>query len=177
MTAVKVPKRIGRHDALVALGVRDAALQHIIDETGQLLPLLADKDCGLKRVDVDVLATKGYVRRSWNMLGDAVRLTSRGYSYLAAHRGDGRDAELAAETAALDARILALDAEAKSISQTDWMSGQLGRATGIPPVPSADRRGEGALRCRHRTDHAVDSGARTRKVRTAIRPGHSRDRW
>jgi hypothetical protein len=70
--------------------VRDAELQCIIDETGQLPPLLADKDCGLKRVDVNVSRHLGYVRRSWNILGDAIRLTGKGYSYLASHRGDAR---------------------------------------------------------------------------------------
>jgi CTP-dependent riboflavin kinase len=129
MTATKVPKRIGRHDALVALGVRDAELQCIIDETGQLWPLLADKDCGLKRNDVSVLATAGYVRRSYNMLGDAVRIKHKGYAYLAAHRGDVRDADLVGQCEQLAKRILDLHEENRPLKRTDWISGQLGRAT------------------------------------------------
>lgn len=126
---MKTPKRIGRHDALVKLGQRDAELQRIIDESGSLYPLLADKDCGLKRGDVSVLAAGKYVRRSWNMLGDAVHLTAKGYAYLAAHRGDALDADLAARREALEGRIEELRTESDSIRQTDWISGQLGRAT------------------------------------------------
>lgn len=125
---MKVPKRIGRHDALVAIGRREAELQRILDETGSILPLLADKDCGLKRADTNVLAAGGYVRRSWNMLGDAVRLANKGYAYLAAHRGDERDAELVAELGELTTRIEQLRGESQAIRQTDWISGQLGRA-------------------------------------------------
>lgn len=126
---MKVPKRIGRHDALVKIGQRDAELQRIIDESGSLLPLLADKDCGLKRADTNVLAAGGYVRRSWNMLGDAVRLTNKGYTYLAAHRGDALDADLVTRCEELTARIAELRDECDSIKQTNWISGQLGRAT------------------------------------------------
>lgn len=126
---LKIPKRIGRHDALVALGRRDAELQRIIDETGQLHPLLADKDCGLSRGDTTALASSKYVRRAWNMLGDAVHLTNKGYSYLAAHRGDPLDADLVARCEVLSVRIDELREESQSISQTDWISGQVGRAT------------------------------------------------
>lgn len=126
---MKVPKRIGRHDALVAIGRRDAELQRIIDDTGQLLPLLADKDCGLSYGDIGVLTTGKYVRRSWNMLGAAVRLTDKGYGYLAAHRGDALDADLLAQCEALVVRIEELHKESESIKRTGWISGQLGRAT------------------------------------------------
>jgi hypothetical protein len=125
---LKILKRIGRHDALVAIGQREAELQRILDESGSILPLLADKDCGLKRADTNVLAAGGYIRRSWNMLGDAVRLTDKGYSYLAEHRGDEHDAELVAELKELATRIEELRDEWQAIRQTDWISGQLGRA-------------------------------------------------
>lgn len=125
---MKIPKRISRHDALVALGRRDAELQRIADETGRLYPLLADKDCGLKRGDTTALVGGKYVRRSWNMLGDAVHLTNRGYGYLAAYRDDALDADLMARCEALTVRIDELRAECQSIRQTDWISGQLGRA-------------------------------------------------
>ena len=127
--AMKAPRRIGRHDALVALGRRDAELQRVIDETGQVRPLLADKDCGLKRNDVSVLKSQGHLRRSYNMFGDAVHLTSKGYSYLAAHRGDARDVDLVAQCEQLMRRIGELHEENNSLKRTNWVSGQLGRAT------------------------------------------------
>ena len=126
---MKVPKRIGRHDALVKIGQRDAELQRIIDESGSIFPLLADKDCGLSRGDITALAAGKYVKRSWNMLGDAVRLTNKGYAYLAVHRGDALDADLAARSEELAIRITELRDECDSIKQTNWISGQLGRAT------------------------------------------------
>lgn len=126
---MKVPKRIGRHEALVTIGRRDAELQRVIDETGRILPLLADKDCGLGRGDISVLAAGKYVRRSYNMLGNSVRLTDKGYSYLAAHRGDPLDVDLAAQCEALTNRIGNLHGESGSIKRTGWISGQLGRAT------------------------------------------------
>lgn len=129
MTAPKAPKRIGRHDALVKLGVRDAELQRTADETGRLYALLADKDCGLKRGDTSALAVAGYVRRSYNMLGDAVRITHKGYTYLASHRGDALDADLATQCDQLMKRISDLHAENNSMKRTDWVSGQVGRAT------------------------------------------------
>ena len=129
MTTPKIPKRIGRHDALVTLGRRDAELQRTIDETGRPYALLADKDCGLKRGDVSALAVAGYVRRSQNMFGDAVRITHKGYSYLAAHRGDVRDADLVVQCEQLAKRISDLHEENNALKRTDWISGQLGRAT------------------------------------------------
>lgn len=126
---MNTPKRIGRHDALVALGRRDAELQRIIDDTGQLFPLLADKDCGLKRGDTTALAAAKYVKRSWNMLGDAVHLTNKGYAYLAAHRGDALDTDLLARCEALTVQIDELRTECESIKQANWISGQLGRAS------------------------------------------------
>jgi hypothetical protein len=126
---MKVPKRVGRHDALVKIGQRDAELQRIIDDTRQFFPLLADKDCGLSRGDVTALERGRYVRRSYNMLGDSVRLTDKGYSYLAAHRGDALDVDLVEREQSLIARIDELRVECDSIKQTDWISGQLGRAT------------------------------------------------
>ncbi len=125
---MKVPKRIGRHEALVKLGHREAVLQRAADESGQILPLLADKDCGLSRADVNILVTGKYARRSWNMLGDAVHLTNKGFAYLAAHREDTRDAELVVEWDALEVKITELSKESESIRHTDWISGQLGRA-------------------------------------------------
>lgn len=125
---MKIPKHIGRHDALVRLGRRDAELQRITDEGGSIHPLLADKDCGLSRGEISSLAVGKFIRRSHNMLGDAVHLTHNGYAYLAAHRGDERDAELATEREKLLIRIEELRVESDAIRQTDWISGQLGRA-------------------------------------------------
>jgi hypothetical protein len=122
MTAPKAPKRIGRHDAMVKLGVRDAELQRAIDETGQVRPLLADKDCGLKRGDTSALTVAGYVRRSYNMLGDAVRITHKGYTYMAAHRGDALDADLATQCDQLGKRISDLHEENSALKRTDWIA-------------------------------------------------------
>lgn len=126
---MKIPKRIGRHEALVKIGQREAELQRILDESGAIFPLLADKDCGLSRGDITALSVGKYVRRSHNMFGDAAHLTSKGYGYLAAHRGDALDADLADQIDKLNFRIGQLRAESESIRQTDWISGQLGRAT------------------------------------------------
>ena len=122
-------KRISRHDALVALGRRTAELQRIADETGQILPLLADVDCGLSRADVNVLVQGKYVLRKQNMLGASVALLPKAYEYLAAHRRDPLDADLAEQYARLEARITELRAENKPVRQVNWISGQLGRAT------------------------------------------------
>lgn len=123
------PKRISRHDALVALGRRTAELQRIADETGRILPLLADKDCDLSRSDINVLAQGKYIIRKQNVLGVAVALVPKGYEYLAAHRRDPLDADLAGQYDRLEARITELRAENKPVKQVTWISGQLGRAT------------------------------------------------
>lgn len=122
-------KKIAHHDALVALGRRTAEVQRHTDETGQLLPVLADKDCGLPWGMVSTLARQKFVVRKANMLGDSVTVTHHGLAYLAAHRGDVRDAELVARFEALEARVKELRAENQGIKRTDWISGQLGRAT------------------------------------------------
>jgi hypothetical protein len=126
---VKTLKKIAHHDALVALGRRTAEVQRHADETGQLLPVLADKDCGLSWGMVSTLARQKYVMRKANMLGDSVTVTHVGLAYLAAHRGDTRDAELVARFEALDERVRELRAESQGIKRTNWISGQLGRAT------------------------------------------------
>lgn len=122
-------KRIAHHDALVALGRRTAEVQRHADETGQLLPVLADKDCGLPWGMVSALAKQKYVVRKANMLGDAVKVTHHGLVYLAKHRGDVRDADLVARYEELVERVAALRAENQGIKRTNWISGQLGRAT------------------------------------------------
>lgn len=122
-------KKIARHDALVAIGVRTAEVQRHADETGQILPVLADKDCHLSRSAVSALAQHKYVIRKYNMLGDSVTLTHQGLAYLAAHRGDARDADLVARFEALEEKVRELRTENQGIKRTDWISGQLGRAT------------------------------------------------
>lgn len=129
METVAKLKRIAHHDALVALGRRTAEVQRHTDETGQLLPVLADKDCGLPWGMTSTLVRQKYVARKANMLGDSVAVTHQGLVYLAAHRGDTRDPELVARFEELQERVNALRAENQGIKRTDWISGQIGRAT------------------------------------------------